>query len=89
MYLRPTYRINDASSVRDGHPFTIIGFYMLPAEEVVGDHPEPMFAIRYDDGAVNEDVNAACIFTGYSEDFDNWCAMWPPSTQGEKGNSHA
>lgn len=75
--LRPTFRTDQETSVRDGQPFTIIGMGIIGAEELGGDHPEPRFVIRYPDGGINDDVNPECIFEGFDPHFDEWCKDFP------------
>lgn len=72
--LRPAYRNDSATCVRDGEAFTIVGFDM---GEVGGDHPEPMFTIEFACGFILEDVQAEMLFVGYDTLFDRWCEANP------------
>lgn len=75
--LRPVYRTDEETNIRDGVPFEIVGFDMIPAEESGGDHPEPVFFIKYEGG--ERPVPAECVFTGYDPQFDQWCEQWRPA----------
>ena len=66
--IRPTF-LTDSHELADrsGQSFEILALTMV---EVGGDHPEPMFKIRFPDGHVADGINAECIFSGYSEDLE-------------------